>query len=101
MALLEITIIPLGTATSSVGDYVADIERFLVQNGTPHQLHDMGTLIEGPADELLRLAAALHELPFRQGCQRVITQITLDDRRDKAVAIGDKAAAVRQRLTTR
>ncbi|MDH3393720.1 MAG: thiamine-binding protein, partial [Desulfobulbaceae bacterium] len=62
------------------------------------QLNDMGTLIEGEAAELLALAAKLHEVPFSKGAQRVVTQIVLDDRRDKTVHIGDKRAAVQRRL---
>lgn len=98
MALMQITVIPLGLGSPSVGEYVADIEFFLQQEGVACQLHDMGTLIEGGAAELLNLAARMHELPFNKGVQRVVTQIVLDDRRDQAVAIGDKVASVRARL---
>lgn len=101
MALMQITIIPLGTPSASVGDHVAAVERLLTDKGIPHQLGDMGTLIEGEAAELLALAAELHALPFARGCQRVVTQVVLDERRDKKVAIGDKVATVRQRLATR
>ncbi|HSR36653.1 MAG TPA: MTH1187 family thiamine-binding protein [Desulfurivibrionaceae bacterium] len=98
MALMQITIIPLGTASVSVGDHVAAVQRLLTEKGVPHQLNDMGTLIEGEPAALLQLAAAIHELPFQHGCQRIVTQIVLDDRRDKQIAIGDKTAAVKQRL---
>ena len=101
MALMQITIIPLGTASVSVGDHVAAVQRLLAAKGVPHQLNDMGTLIEGDPAELLRLAGTIHELPFQHGCRRVVTQISLDDRRDKKIAIGDKTAAVKQRLVTR
>lgn len=101
MALMQITIIPLGTATASVGDHVAAVARLLAEKGIPHQVGDMGTLIEGEAAELLHLAADLHALPFKEGCHRVVTQIVLDERRDKRVAIGDKSAAVTARLTLR
>lgn len=51
MALMQITIIPLGTATTGVGDYVADVESFLRDRGVPHTLNDMGTVIHGAPDE--------------------------------------------------
>jgi uncharacterized protein (TIGR00106 family) len=82
MALMQITLIPLGTQTPSVGDYVADVARYLRQHGIAHQVQDMGTVLHGDSAELLRLAAELHRLPFARGVQRVITQITLDERRD-------------------
>lgn len=98
MALMQITIIPLGTGNPSVGDYIADIERFLNKKGIEHSLGDMGTVIHASADELLRLAAELHNLPFARGAERVVTQITLDDRRDIERKIGEKKQAVVNRL---
>jgi uncharacterized protein (TIGR00106 family) len=98
MALLQLTMIPLGTGTPSVGDYVADIQRALEKENVHFQLNDMGTLIEGEAKELLALVAKIYELPFQKGAQRVVTHMVIDDRRDKHVAIGDKIDAVRKRL---
>ncbi|TFG37505.1 MAG: MTH1187 family thiamine-binding protein [Desulfobacterales bacterium] len=98
MALLQLTMIPLGTGTPSVGDYVADIQRALEKENVYFQLNDMGTLIEGEAGELLALVAKIYEIPFQKGAQRVVTHMVIDDRRDKHVAIGDKIDAVRKRL---
>ncbi len=98
MALMQITIIPLGTATTGVGDYVADVERFLRDREVAHTLNDMGTVIQGAPAELLRLANEIHNLPFHRGAQRVVTHITIDDRRDKDRGLGEKQEAVLQRL---
>ncbi len=98
MALMQITIIPMGTSTPSVGDHVAGVQKLLEDRGVEYQLCDMGTLIYGTPAELLSLAAEIHEYPFGQGVERVVTNIVLDDRRDKTVAIGEKKAAVLKRL---
>jgi len=98
MALMHLTIIPLGTASASVGEYVVDIQKALAQSGFPHKLTDMGTIIEGSSSELLALAGKLAEMPFKKGVQRVVTQISLDDRRDKKTGLGDKVASVAGRL---
>jgi uncharacterized protein (TIGR00106 family) len=98
MALMQLTVIPLGTGSPGVGDYVADIQKALEKEGVSFKLTDMGTIVEGEAAVLLALAARLHELPFGRGLQRVVTQISLDDRRDKQVRLGEKAASVRRRL---
>lgn len=82
----------------SISPYVAEIHKYLQTQKFPHQLHDMGTLIEGKTSELLTLAKKLHELPFRQGVQRVYTIIHIDDRRDKKVSLGDKVKSVRQKM---
>lgn len=99
MALMHLTIIPLGTGSPSVGDCVADIQAALEKSDYPYKLTDMGTIIEGSSKELLTLAAQLSELPFNTGVQRVVTQISLDDRRDKKVALGDKTLSVSARLS--
>ncbi|MDX1776797.1 MAG: MTH1187 family thiamine-binding protein [Desulfobulbales bacterium] len=98
MALMHITVIPLGTDSPSVGEYIADIQKALEKSGFPHTLTDMGTIVEGDSKELLALAARLAEMPFNKGALRVSTQISLDDRRDKKVGLGDKTASVGNRL---
>ena len=98
MAIMQLTIIPLGTRTPGVGQYVTEIEQALQREGVRHELTDMGTIIEGAPQELLALAARLHALSFAHGVQRVVTQIMLDERRDKDVKLGDKTAAVQARL---
>jgi len=98
MALLQLTIIPLGTQSTSVGDYVADIQKALENENISFKLTDMGTLLEGDAQTLLQIVSRVYELPFNRGAQRVVTQMVIDDRRDKDVAIGDKTIAVQKRL---
>ncbi|MBU0729436.1 MAG: MTH1187 family thiamine-binding protein [Proteobacteria bacterium] len=98
MALMHLTIIPLGTDSPSLGPYVADILRILQQEGLAFKLTDMGTIVEGDTAKLLSLAARLHEEPFTHGVKRVCTQISIDDRRDKKVAIGDKINSVQALL---
>ncbi len=99
MALMEISIVPVGLGTPSVGDYIAEVEAYLRRQGLAHQLTDMGTVVHGAVEELLRVARELHELPFARGVKRVITHIAIDDRRDKEVGLGDKTRAVEARLT--
>lgn len=96
MALLQLTMIPLGEGVS-VGDYVADIQKKLKQEGATFRLNDMGTVIEGEVKELLQLLQNIYETPFDRGAVRVVTHIVIDDRRDKAVHIGNKISSVTTR----
>lgn len=98
MAIMEISVVPLGLGTTSVGDYIADVVRYLQEKDIPHHLTDMGTIVEGDAAELLAVARDLHQLPFNRGIMRVLTHLTIDDRRDKVVHLQDKKRAVEQRL---
>ena len=98
---MQITIIPLGTGTPSVGNFVADIQELLAEKGADYELNDMGTVIHGHPEELFSLAAEIHEFPFSKGAQRVVTQVVVDDRRDKERKIGEKKQAVLKLLKER
>ena len=98
MAIMEISVVPLGLGKPSVGDYIAEVVKYLENEKISHELSDMGTLVYGEPATLLRVAAALHELPFKKGVERVMTHIAIDDRRDKEVFLGDKQKSVRARL---
>jgi len=98
MAVAFLTITPLGTATPSLSEYVAGVERILRASGLTHQLTAMGTIIEGEVDEILAVVRQMHEAPFAQGVQRVSTSLRLDDRRDKPHSIAGKMRSVEEKL---
>jgi uncharacterized protein (TIGR00106 family) len=97
MALLEITVVPLGTGGASLSPWIAGLEALLERSGLPFSLHDMGTTVEGSADELFSVARQLHEHCFIEGAPRVYTIMKIDDRRDRKVSIGDKVASAHAR----
>ena len=85
MAIVDVTIIPVGTETPSVSQYVADIQKVLSkhEDEITYQLTPMNTLIEGELSTLLNIVQEMHEVPFENGIQRVCTNLRIDDRRDK------------------
>ncbi|ANC78402.1 MTH1187 family thiamine-binding protein [Fictibacillus nanhaiensis] len=101
MAIVDITIIPIGTETPSVSEYVAEIQKVLQQNKDKvnYQLTPMSTLIEGELPDLFDVIQQLHEVPFSNGIQRVATNIRIDDRRDKKSTMTGKLEAVEARMT--
>ncbi|WP_456278294.1 MTH1187 family thiamine-binding protein [Bacillus sp. AK128] len=102
MAIVDVTVIPIGTETPSVSKYVAEIQQILrqyEQDGLiSFQLTPMSTLIEGDLKVLFEVIQAIHEAPFQEGIQRVATNIRIDDRRDKKVKMDDKLASVKSQL---
>ncbi len=94
MAMMEISVVPLGTGSPGVSSYVAACLEYLQGTDFEYQLTAMGTIVVGEVESLLRLAAALHQIPFARGAQRVVTSIKIDDRRDKELSISGKIAAV-------
>jgi len=83
MAVVEISVAPLGTATPGVSAYVAACVEVVAASGLTYQLTPMGTVIEGEIDAILPVLRKMHEVPFDKGAQRVSTLIKIDDRRDR------------------
>lgn len=98
MAVMEISVVPVGTESPSISHYVAECVAIVKQKGLPHELTSMGTNVEGELKELLSVAVEMHELPFKRGAQRVLTSIKIDDRRDKRLSMRGKKEAVEKRL---
>lgn len=98
MALAEISVIPLGTPTASIGDWIAQAIRVLEKEGMKYEISPMGTLIEAEISDVFRVAGKMHKSVFGKGITRVVTTVTIDDRRDKSVTMKSKVASVKKRL---
>jgi uncharacterized protein (TIGR00106 family) len=100
MAIVELTIVPLGTGTPSVSHYVAEVHKVLEMASEPvkFQLTPMSTIIEGDLEDLLAIIRRMHEVPFQKGAERVSTSIRIDDRRDKTSTMESKLQSVREKL---
>lgn len=83
MAVVEISVTPLGTSSPGVSTYVAEALQIVEGSGLKYQLTPMGTVIEGDLDDILSVVRAMHESPFNAGAVRVSTLIKIDDRRDR------------------
>lgn len=98
MAIVEISIVPIGTATTSVSDFVAGAVSLLKTTGLHFQLTPMGTIIEGTLSAVMDAVMKMHETPFAKGAVRVYTVLKIDDRRDTAAAMDHKVKSVESKL---
>jgi uncharacterized protein (TIGR00106 family) len=99
MALLKISIIPVGTSATSISQYIARAVKVVEgEKDIRYELTAMGTIIEGDLDRLLALARRMHEAVFDVETRRVVTIIEIDDRRDKASTMSGKVESVRKQL---
>ncbi|MBE9482486.1 MAG: MTH1187 family thiamine-binding protein [Chloroflexi bacterium] len=99
MALVEISVVPLGTPTPSLSQYIAKAVKVLEgEKDIKYELTAMGTIIEGDLDQVLTLARKMHEAVFSTGTMRVVTTIKIDDRRDKTSSMGSKMKSVKREL---
>jgi uncharacterized protein (TIGR00106 family) len=75
------------------------MQRAIAQiEGITYEMTAMGTIIEGPMDQLFDAIRCLHESPFQTGAGRVSTVIKIDDRRDKESSVVQKLESVRNKL---
>jgi uncharacterized protein (TIGR00106 family) len=58
----------------------------------------MGTILSGDLDEVLAVVRKMHESLFEEGAPRVLTQIKIDDRRDRAGTPRQKVRSVLDKL---
>jgi uncharacterized protein (TIGR00106 family) len=103
MAIVQVTVVPIGTGSTSLSEYVAELCRVLDEAGDSirYELTPMSTIMEGELEAILAVVRQLHEAPFRQGAMRVSTSITIDDRRDKQASMKQKMESVEKRLQER
>ena len=84
MAVVEISVTPLGTEGVGVSKYVARCVEIARSSGLEFQLTPMGSILEGNLDRILEVVRKMHEAPFEMGAPRVSTLIKIDDRRDRS-----------------
>jgi uncharacterized protein (TIGR00106 family) len=98
MAVVELSIVPIGIESTSLSSYVAQAVKVLKASSLEYQLTAMGTIISGDLDEILGVIRQMHESCFETGAKRVLTKITIDDRRDKVGTPEQKIRSVLGKL---
>ena len=102
MAIVQVSIVPLGTGNPSVSQYVARALTILKEEkDVAYQLTPMGTVIEGNLDRVLGTVAKMHASAFGDKVQRVLTTIIIDDRRDKVATMESKVKSVQDKIAGR
>ena len=98
MAIVEVSVTPVGTSSASLGDIVAEMVKIARKHGVKHELNAMGTNMEGDLETLLKVCREMHEACFANRTPRVITEIRIDDRRDKNLTMEYKVKSVLEKV---
>lgn len=99
MAIVELSVVPIGTADPSVSNYVSAIQKALAEeDDIRFILTPMSTVLEGELDVLWPIIRKVMEIPFNKGALRVYTTLKVDDRRDKKSTMEGKVASVWQKV---
>ncbi|PSS12706.1 hypothetical protein M430DRAFT_145194 [Amorphotheca resinae ATCC 22711] len=94
----DFCLIPMGTATASVSNEVAAVQRLMKASGLSYTMHSAGTTVEGSWDEVMHLIGQAHSLVHQTGVLRVQTDIRAGSRTDKTQSFSDKVAKVQSIL---
>ena len=97
--LAEFSVTPIGKGVS-VSEYVARCLAIVDASGLDYRLNPMGTVVEGPFDEVLALIARCHKAVAKD-CARVSTIIKVDDRRGASGELEGKVRRVEEALGRR
>lgn len=99
MAVLELTLVPVGMNGTSVSPYVAKaFETAKSVEGIQVALNPMGTVLEGDIDLLFEAVRKMQEAVFSSGVHRVYSVIKIDDRRDKKASLDQKIKSVMDKV---
>lgn len=99
MAIVEVSVVPIGTGSPSISRYVAQaVEVLQNEKDVKYELTGMGTIIEGDLERVLTVVRKMHQTVFDSGATRVLTTIKIDDRRDKAATSSSKVASVKKKI---
>lgn len=98
MALLEISVVPVGTDSPSISSFIAESCKEAKRNGIKFNVTPTSTVMEGDLPALLDVAEQMHSAAFRAGSQRVVTNISIDERQDKDLRMEETVQAVKTEL---
>ena len=99
MAVCSISVVPVGTGSTSVSPYVARCHELLKgAKDVKYRLTPMATILEGDLGRIMELVLELHRVPFDEGANRVLTTVIIDDRTDKPLTMEGKIESVEKRL---
>ena len=94
--IVNFSVVPIGKG-NSLSTQVAEVLKVVDESGINYKLHSMGTILEGDWDEILKLIKKCHERTLEDS-DRVLTTITIDDRKGKSGRIVGKVQSVERKL---
>lgn len=94
--IAEFTIMPIGAGVSTSAE-VARVVKLVDESGLSYKLNPMGTVVEGEWADIMGLIERCHRLVMGD-VERVMTSITIDDRKGRTGRITGKVESVERIL---
>lgn len=95
----ELEIVAIGTGSTSMSGHVSDAVKAIEKLGIKYQLTPMGTTIEVDSiDDVFNAVKAAHEALTKSGVNRVVSHLTIDDRKDAPKGMEEKIKSVKTKI---
>jgi uncharacterized protein (TIGR00106 family) len=93
--MVQLSIVPISDKIS-LGEPIAKAVKIVHESGLEYRLTPMGTLIKGEWNEVMKVVKKCHEA-VRADFDRVMTQIKIDDLKDREVSFDDKVRSIEEK----
>ncbi|MBT6230994.1 MAG: MTH1187 family thiamine-binding protein [Candidatus Scalindua sp.] len=94
--VVNFSVVPIGKE-SSLSAKVAEVLKIVSESEIDYKLHSMGTILEGDWGEIMGLIKKCHKRVLKDS-DRVLTTITIDDRKGRTGRIAGKVKSVEKKL---
>jgi uncharacterized protein (TIGR00106 family) len=94
--LMEFSVVPIGVGVS-ISPQIARVLKIVAESGIPYKANPMGTVLEGEWDKAMDVVKKCHA-EIMKDSERVLTTITIDDRKGKEQRMEKKLESIEQKL---
>ena len=95
--LAEVAIATIGSGPSA-SDFIASCKKIFEECKLKHEMHALGTNVEGEWDEVLAAVRRCHEVVHGLGVPRLSTRLQLETQVDGEPTLGKKVRSVEAKL---
>ena len=96
--IAEISLFPIGTGSPSISQVLADSVKVFDKYHLKYDVTPTCTNVEGDLETILNAVREMDEVPFREGAQRVVLFMRIDDRRDKDITLEYEERSLEEKL---
>lgn len=94
--MLEFSVVPVGKGVS-ISPVIAQVMKIITESGVSYKINPMGAVLEGEWDTVMGVVKQCHDAVMREA-ERVITKISIDDRKGTEQRIDKKVSSVEKKL---
>ncbi|KAL5358692.1 hypothetical protein BJX96DRAFT_147029 [Aspergillus floccosus] len=92
--IADFSLIPIGTKDVSIAKEISQVARMAKLSGLHTDIHEVGTVVEGPWAQVTEVIGQAHTMLHRQGTVRIQTDVRITTRTDREQAMNEPVERV-------